>query len=74
MVWLCETKVQRKSTIMLHKDSFIIYIKIEDIYVDIAKHVRKRFKSKTKNKPKTYSYLKNDSGKNEKNKRHKKVS
>ena len=38
MVWLCKTKIRRKSKIVLYGYSFIAYIKIDDIYKDIAEN------------------------------------
>ena len=65
-------------------ESFIVYIKIEDIYVDISKNVETRFntsnyelerplpRGKNKNlRPKTYSYSTDKN--NENKKRHTKV-
>ena len=44
MAWLWETKIWRKSKIYVHGySSFTVYIKIEDIYGDIAIGVEIRF-------------------------------
>ena len=41
LVWLNKTKIQKKAKLCYY--SFIVYTKIEDIYVDIAKDVELRF-------------------------------
>ena len=44
MRWLGETKIWRKQNYVTWiQDSFIVYIKTEDIYVDIAKDAETRF-------------------------------
>ena len=43
MVWLCKTKIWWKSKIVLYDtDSFIVHVKTEDIYKDIAEDVQTR--------------------------------
>ena len=44
MRWLGETKIWRKQNYVTWiQNSFIVYIKTEDIYVDIAKDAETRF-------------------------------
>ena len=43
MVWLCKTKIWWKSKIVLYRYIFIVYIKTDDIYKDIAEDVETRF-------------------------------
>ena len=43
MVRLCKTKIWRKNKIVLDTDSFVAYIKTDDIYKDIAEDVETRF-------------------------------
>ena len=40
MEWLPKTKIERKN---IDTDSFIVYIKTDDIYIGIANHVKTRF-------------------------------
>ena len=43
-MWLCEKKYGERTKLShIDTDSFIVYINIEDIYVDIAKGVKARF-------------------------------
>ena len=43
-MWLCETKYgERTKLSRIDTDSFIVYINIEDIYVEISKGVKARF-------------------------------
>ena len=43
MVWLCKTKYGEKAKLCyMDINSFIVYIKIDDIYKDIAKDVETR--------------------------------
>ena len=44
MVWLCKTKCNEKAKLFyMDTDSFIVYIKTDDIYKDIAEDVETRF-------------------------------
>ena len=44
MVWLCETKKWKKSKLCyIDTDYIIVYIKTEDLYIDIAKEVETWF-------------------------------
>ena len=44
LIWLRETKIRRKSKLYYtDTESFIVYIKTEDIYVDITKDFQTRF-------------------------------
>ena len=43
MVWLFKTKIRWNSKIVLYGCSFIVYIKTDDIYKDIAEDVETRF-------------------------------
>ena len=41
MIWLCKTKIWKKSKIVLYR--FIVYIKTDDIYKDIAEDAETKF-------------------------------
>ena len=43
LVWLCKIKLWWKSKVMLVKQSFIAYIKTDDIYKDITENLETRF-------------------------------
>ena len=43
MVLFCKTKIRWKSKTHMDKDSFIVYIKIDDINKHIAEDVKTRF-------------------------------
>ena len=45
LVWLCEIKIWEKKgkSCYMNTNIFIVYIKTEEIYVDIAKGVKTRF-------------------------------
>ena len=44
MIWLCKTKyLERANLSYLDTDSFIIHVKADDIYKDIAEDIETRF-------------------------------
>ena len=45
LAWLHETKILLPKLCCMDTDSFIVYIKTEDIHVDFAKDVEKEFNS-----------------------------
>ena len=49
LVWLRENKIWRKSKKLRGNRSSIVYIKIEDIHVDIAQDIKTRFNNSNYN-------------------------
>ena len=43
LVWLCKTKIWQQVKILLYRYSFIVSIKTNDIYKDIAEDVQTMF-------------------------------
>ena len=43
MIWMKKNTVQKQNCVICIEDSFIVYIKTDDIYKGIAKDVKTRF-------------------------------
>ena len=44
MVWLCKVKIDEKAKLCyMDRDSFIVYIKTDDIYKDFVEDIETRF-------------------------------